>query len=216
MSRALNSGGSTLPMMSMINGRGTGYADPHPRNNWEVTVDDQRDDIGRFKVGHQSQGGRPIGTPNRITATTRQAIDDAAEALGGKAAVFIEVARKDVVAYGHMMVKLAPKEMKADVVIHQHAAPRFVIACPPRGTYYSPEICRKVENNTATMDEMMGGHPHKELTSEEYKAHISQPAPPAPEHNIVPRTPEEAELLAELEKLTDEELERRANALDQN
>jgi hypothetical protein len=82
-----------------------------------MAADDQRLANGRFKKGHRQLGHRRKGTPNKLTRTVKEAMDLAAQALGGaegSAGVFVKAGKKDIVAFAQMLSRTIPLEVKAE------------------------------------------------------------------------------------------------------
>jgi hypothetical protein len=67
-----------------------------------------------FEKGHQKHGGRTRGTPNRLPAKVKEAIQAAFDEVGGKD-YLVEVARTDPRVFCALLAKLVPAEVRAEV-----------------------------------------------------------------------------------------------------
>jgi hypothetical protein len=70
---------------------------------------------GMFKKGERKVG-RAKGTPNKLTRTVKEALDAAAQILGGEqgaTGTFVAAGKKDIVAFANILARTIPLEMKA-------------------------------------------------------------------------------------------------------
>lgn len=70
---------------------------------------------GGSKPGER-RGGRQKGTPNKLTATIKQAIEQSFEEVGG-ADYLARMAKEQPVAYMTLLGKVLPTQLQADVSV---------------------------------------------------------------------------------------------------
>lgn len=63
--------------------------------------------------GPRAGAGRPLGSPNKLTKTLRQAVSEAFHELGGKKWL-IELAKNDPRCFAGLLARLIPAEIKAE------------------------------------------------------------------------------------------------------
>ena len=107
---------------------------------------------GRFVKGNKlaKGGGRPKGSPNKITATIKEAMTMAADNLGngkGAAGVFELAGQKDIVAFANMLTRMMPLEVKAEVTGDVGICHVLQPVLIPRGCFLTKEQMKAIADN---------------------------------------------------------------------
>ena len=99
---------------------------------------------GRFTKGNKPKGRRAPGTPNKINRTTKEAMDAAANVLGGKegkTGVFIQAGQKDIVGFAKMLAQSMPLEIQA--ALNVASTVNLTINPVPTNRYLTPQQIRQ-------------------------------------------------------------------------
>jgi hypothetical protein len=106
-------------------------------------MDAVRDAKGKFAKGHKTQARRIKGTPNKINRGVKEAMLLSAMKVGGKdgmVGVFEQIAKEDIVAFGNMLTKLLPTEIKAELEgTLRHIVTTVNIMPIQRGDVFGPD-----------------------------------------------------------------------------
>jgi hypothetical protein len=165
-----------------------------------------------FKKGRRKVGGRQKGTPNKSTRNIRDAMTESAvkhgldgNGTGGLTGFCQWLLKNDLKAWAHIFGKLVPLQVAAEVAHHHRTLAVNVISIPRGRFFTTDEVAAVMRGELPTTIDLTPTPIADEPATQDDAA-----APDAaPVHGIIPSTPEQARILAELEQLSDEQLEAR-------